>query len=83
MDSHAEKKFDKLYKRLQKADAASQRALEKYQTTIEKYHWTEADDGWKWKKVLAARNKHTAESKKAENEFTALVEFQRNLLAHH
>lgn len=83
MDTPAQKKFDKLYRELRKANAASKKAFERSQAAIANYHWTEADDGWKWRKVLTARDKHTAASKKAEDVFTALVEFQRKLLARH
>ena len=83
MDTPARKKFDKLYRKLRKANVASQKAFERSQTAIAKYHWTEADDGWRWRKVLAAGDRQAAASKKAEDAFTALVEFQRKLLARH
>ncbi len=83
MDTPDQKKFDKLQRKLQKDNAASENSFNRYQTAIANYHWTAADDGWKWKKVLAARDKHAAASKKAEDAFSALVEFQRKLLAHH
>ncbi len=83
MDTPTQKKFDKLYRKLRKANAASKKAFERSQTALASYHWTEADDGWRWKKVLAARDKHTAASKEAEDAFTALVEFQRKHLTRH
>ncbi len=67
MDTPAQRKFDKLYRNLRKANVACKKALERLQTAIAKYHWTEPDDGWKWRKVLAAGDKHTAASKKAED----------------
>lgn len=73
-------KFDKLNKKLQKANTERDGASDKYNAAYAAYHWTTSDDGWKWKKVLAARDKHAAASKKAEDAFTALIEFQRELL---
>jgi hypothetical protein len=88
MDTPDQKEFDKLHRKLQKANATSKKALERYEialeghrTLIDNYHRTAADHGPKWKKVLAARDKHTAASKKAEDAFTALVEFLRKLPA--
>lgn len=59
----------------------SKKAFEKYQKACAQYHWTVSDDGWKWKKVIAARDKHAAASEKADEAFTAIVRFQRELLA--
>jgi hypothetical protein len=79
--SAPQKKFDRLYRKLQKANVECDRTSDRSNAAYTAYHWTASDDGWKWKKALATRDKHAAASKKAEDAFTALIEFQRELLA--
>lgn len=57
--------FQKLTVQLKKANRECKMAFDKYQAAC-KYHWTNADDGWKWKKALAARDRHSDRWKKAD-----------------
>jgi hypothetical protein len=62
----AQKKVETFIKKWEKANAECKKAFEKYQTACAGYHWTGADAGWKWKKVLALRDKYNAAWEKAE-----------------
>lgn len=72
-----QKKIDKLMTKLEKANVAWKKASKNYQAACQKYHWTTADDGAKWKKVLALRNRDTAAFEKADAARKALVAAMR------
>jgi hypothetical protein len=72
-----QKKFDKLLKQRQKTNAIWKKTSKKYQEACASYHWTEADDGAKWKRALALRERDTAAFQRAETAFEALVAASR------
>ena len=76
-----QKIIDKLIKAWKKADAVWKKAAKIAHGATAKYHWTAADDGWKWKQVIALRDRETAAFKKADAAWNALVAATRRALA--
>ena len=60
------KQIDKFMKNWKKSDAAWKKAAKKSQEAASGYHWTVADDGAKWNKAIALRDRESAAFEKAE-----------------
>jgi len=55
--SAEQKIVEKLTKVWEKADAVWKKAAKNAHQATAKYHWTAADDGWKWRQVIALRDR--------------------------
>jgi hypothetical protein len=77
----AQKEWDKLHKRWLRAKTVRNKTFKSYQDACAAYHWTEADDGAKWKRVIALRDRDTAAFEKQESAWGALVAFMRRHLS--
>jgi hypothetical protein len=75
-----QKRIDKLIKKWELVRAVLKKASKNYQEAFARYHWTAADDGAKWKRVLALRDKETAAFEKADAAWEALPGFVRKRL---
>ena len=67
------KKIDKNMKDWKKADAAWKKAAKKSQEAANGYHWTAADNGAKWNKAIALRDREIIAFEKAESARKALI----------
>jgi hypothetical protein len=66
MATTIQKQLEKLNKTWDKAHAAWEKACQNYQEDFAKYHWTAADDGWKWKHARIMAKRTTVAWEKAE-----------------
>ena len=73
------KQIDKFMKNWKKSDAAWKKAAKKSQEAASGYHWTVADDGAKWNKAIALRDRESAAFEKAEAARKALIAVLRPL----
>jgi len=75
-----QKRIEKMIKKWEKARAVLKKSSKNYQEAFARYHWTAADDGAKWKRVIALRDKETAAFEKADAAWEALTKFVRKRL---
>lgn len=81
MVSRDQKEYDRLHKKWMQAKAARNRTFKDAQEACAAYHWTEADDGAKWKRAIKLRDRDTAAFQKEEAAFKAIRDFMRRKLS--